>query len=223
MREILKFGERVEGFEIAVLNEREIRAGAGLLFVLFFFSVNSAILKGDFTALKYSVTLFLTDLIIRVLISPRFSPSLILGRMIVRNQTPEYVGAKQKKFAWIIGIVLASVTFIHLVIYNSRSPVTGLICLICLAFLFFETSFGICLGCKFYPFFTRSKIQYCPGEICDVKTKQEIQKISFSQILITISFIAYSIVLIFLFGDNFKKQPVDLLADEKKNSEQLSK
>jgi len=36
----------------------------------------------------------------------RFSPWLILGRLIVRNQTPEYVGAAQKKFAWIIGVEL---------------------------------------------------------------------------------------------------------------------
>ena len=107
MSKIIQFGETVEGYDIPVLNEREIRAGAGILFVLMFVAILTAILKQDFTLLKYAVTIFLTDILIRVLINPRYAPSLILGRWIVRKQTPEYVGAQQKKFAWIIGIVLA--------------------------------------------------------------------------------------------------------------------
>jgi hypothetical protein len=37
-------------------------------------------------------------MLIRVYINPKYSPLLILGGFIVRNQKPEYVGAKQKKF-----------------------------------------------------------------------------------------------------------------------------
>jgi hypothetical protein len=40
-------------------------------------------------------------MLIRVLVSPRYAPTLILGRLIVRNRAPEYVGARQKKFAWV--------------------------------------------------------------------------------------------------------------------------
>jgi hypothetical protein len=115
MSKIFQFGESVEGYDISVLNEREIRAGAGILFVLMFVAILTAILKQEFTLLKYAVTIFLTDILIRVLINPRFSPSLILGRWIVRKQTPEYVGAQQKKLAWIIGIVLAFIGFMMLV------------------------------------------------------------------------------------------------------------
>jgi hypothetical protein len=43
--------------------------------------------------------MFLTDFIIRVFVNPKFSPTLIIGRLIVSNQVPEYVGAPQKKFA----------------------------------------------------------------------------------------------------------------------------
>jgi len=57
--------------------------------------------------IKYVVVMFLTDFIIRVFVNPRYSPTLIMGRLIVRNQIPEYVGAPQKKFAWIIGVSLA--------------------------------------------------------------------------------------------------------------------
>ena len=216
MGKTISFGETVEGYDIPVLNEREIRAGAGLLFVLMFVAILTAILKSDFTLLKYAVTIFLTDILIRVLINPRFAPSLIIGRWIVRNQTPEYVGAAQKKFAWIIGIVLAVVMFALQVVVNSFSPITGLICLICLIFLFFETSFGICIGCKVYSLVYKDKAQYCPGEVCDVKAKQEIQMISPAQLIIVLGFVVYIVAIALVFDDNFKQPPFDLfgLTDE---------
>ncbi len=214
MKKIIKFGEDVEGYNVAVLNEREIRAAAGILFVLMFVSILLAAIKGDFLLLKYATVIFLTDILIRVLVNPKFSPTLILGRLIVRNQVPEYVGAPQKKFAWIIGIVLASTMFILMVLVNSFSPITGIICLICLVFLFFETSFGICLGCKFYPLFFKDKVQYCPGEVCDVKSRQPIQKTSGLQMLIVFGFIVYIVLTVFLFHDYFKEKPFDLFGIE---------
>ena len=214
MNKIIKFGEDVEGYNVAVLNEREIRAAAGILFVMMFISILLAAVKGDFLLLKYATVIFLTDILIRVLVNPKFSPTLILGRLIVRNQVPEYVGAPQKKFAWIIGIVLASTMFILMVLVNSFSPITGIICLICLVFLFFETSFGICLGCKFYPLFFKDKVQYCPGEVCDVKSRQPIQKTSGLQMLIVFGFIVYIMLTVFLFHDYFKEKPFDLFGIE---------
>ncbi len=214
MDKVIKFGENVEGYKIPVLNEREIRAAAGILFLIMFISIMVVILKGDFLMLKYAITIFLTDILIRVFVNPRFSPTLILGRLIVRNQVPEYVGAQQKKFAWIIGAVLATAMFILQVVVNSYSPITGLICFICLIFLFFETAFGICLGCKFYSMFYKEKAQYCPGEVCDVKSKQEIQKTSKVQVLIVFGFIAYIFLTVSLFNDNFSEKPYDLFGIE---------
>ncbi len=169
--------------------------------------------------IKYVITLFLTDFIIRVFINPKFSPTLILGRLIVRNQTPEYVGAPAKKFAWIIGVVLAAAMFVFFIIVNAYSPITGIICLICLIFLFFESAFGICLGCKFYPLFFKDKVQYCPGEVCDTKNRQDIQKTSKTQSLILIAFTAFTFFLGYLFNDNFSEKPYALFGD--KITEQL--
>ncbi|OFY48719.1 MAG: hypothetical protein A2W85_05685 [Bacteroidetes bacterium GWF2_41_31] len=212
--EIIKFGEDVAGFNIPVLNEREIRAAAGLLFLIMFMSVLVAVLKGNFLLIKYAVTIFLTDILIRVFVNPRFSPSLIIGRLIVRNQAPEYVGAKQKRFAWLIGVVLATTMFTLMVVVNSYSPITGIICLVCLIFLFFETAFGICLGCKFYSVFYREKTQYCPGEVCDSKSKQDIQKTSGVQMIIILGFIAYFILAVYFFNDNFNEVPFELFGTE---------
>ena len=184
MNKIIKFGEDVEGYNIPVLNEREIRAAAGILFLATFISLMFILFKENFLPIKYVITFFLTDFLIRVFINPKFSPTLIFARLIVRNQTPEYVGAAQKKFAWIIGVVLSAAMFYFFIILNAYGPVTGIVCLICLIFLFFESAFGICLGCKFYPLFFKDKVQYCPGEVCDVKSKQEIQKTSLSQFIV---------------------------------------
>ncbi len=210
MKRLIQFGENVNGYNIRVLNEREIRAAAGILFLATFFSLMEIVFKDNFLPIKYVITLFLTDFIIRVFISPRFSPTLIIGRLIVRNQVPEYVGAKQKKIAWIIGVALSATMFIFMVVVNSYSPITGIICLICLVFLFFESAFGICLGCKFYSLFYKDKAQYCPGEVCDVKSKQEIQKTSGLQLLIVLAFIAFTFFTAFLFNGQFSKKPYDL-------------
>src|ERR1700730_11735170 len=137
MKKVIKFGEDVEGYDVSVLNEREIRASAGIMFLAISTSLVLILVKGDFLLTKYVITIFLTDFIIRVFVNPKFSPSLIMGRLIVRNQAPEYVGAKQKKFAWTIGVALSAIMFIFLVLVNAYSPITGIVCLICLAFLFF--------------------------------------------------------------------------------------
>jgi hypothetical protein len=210
MKKITQFWENVEGYSIPVLNEREIRAAAGILFLATFLSLMFIIFKNNFLPIKYVVTFFFTDFIIRVFINPKFSPSLILGRFFVRNQNPEYVGAKQKKFAWIIGVVLSGTMFVFFILVNAFSPITGIICLICLIFLFFESAFGICLGCKVYKLFYKEKAQYCPGEVCDRKSKQDIQKISAAQLLIVFFFIAYIFLTAYLFNDKFKEKPYDL-------------
>jgi len=210
MKKVIQFGEDVKGYDIPVLNEREIRAAAGILFLVIFFSLILILFNNNFVPAKYAVTLFMTDFIVRVFVSPRFSPTLIIGRMIVSNQNPEYVGAKQKKFAWIIGVILSGIMFIFLVVVNGYSPITGIICLLCLIFLYFESVFGICLACKFYSFLFREKAQYCPGEVCDVKSKQDIQKTSPAQLLVVLAFIVYTVLAISLFKDYYSRQPYDL-------------
>ncbi len=210
MNKAKQFGETVEGYNIPVLNEREIRASAGILYFFMFLAWMLVIFKENFLLIKLVNTFFLTDFIIRVMISPKYSPSLIIGRLIVGGQTPEYVGAAQKKFAWTIGLVLASIIFLLLVVMNSTSFVTGIICQICLIFLFFESVFGICLGCKFYPMFHKEKTQYCPGDTCDLKAKQAIQKTSLLQIGLVIGFFAVVVTAAILFNDTFSAKPTDL-------------
>ena len=207
MDKTIQFGEDVPGYAIRVLNEREIRAAAGLLFLATFFSLMLILFTGNFVPVKYVITIFLADFVIRVFVSPRYSPTLILGRLIVGRQTPEYVGAKQKRFAWAIGVALSAVMFLFLVVINAYSPITGTTCLVCLVFLFFEAAFGICLGCKFYPLFFKDGIQYCPGEVCDRRARHAIQRTSGGQLLVILGFVVLVGLLVTLSNNYFKRAP----------------
>jgi hypothetical protein len=195
MSKTIQFGEDVPGYTIRVLNEREIRAAAGILFLGTFLGLMYIAFKGDFTAIRYVLIIFLADFIIRVFVNPRFAPTLIIGRLMVGRQTPEYVGARQKKFAWIIGLILSAIMFVFLIVLNAYWLLTGLVCLTCLVFLFFESAFGICLGCKFYPLFFKDKVQFCPGEVCERKSRQPIQKTSGWQLLVVLLFAVSVVVL----------------------------
>ena len=126
MKRVKQFGETVEGYNIPVLNEREIRASAGILYLVMFWSWILVIFNDNYLLLKYANTIFLADFIVRIFISPKYSPLLIIGRLIVSNQTPEYVGAAQKKFAWTIGLVLSAIIFLLLVVMNSDSLINFL-------------------------------------------------------------------------------------------------
>lgn len=220
MNRVIQFGENVPGYQIPVLNEREIRAAAGLLFLMMFTTILSIGITQSFTPLKYAIVAFLVDIAIRVFINPKFAPTLIIGRWIVRNQVPEYVGAKQKKFAWVIGLVLALTMFGLVVVANTYSPISGIICLICLIFLFFETAFGICLGCKFYSLVYREKAQYCPGEVCEVKDRHPIQKTGFGQLAIVLLFAISLLGTGFLFHDVLNQKPSALFGPD--NQEEAS-
>ena len=216
---MILFGENVEGYTIPVLNEREIRAAAGMMFLATFISLMLILFKGNFVPIKYVLIIFLTDFSIRLFVNPKFAPILIIGRLIVSNQNPEYVGAAQKKFAWYIGLILSATMFVLMVIINSFSYITGIVCLICLILMFFETAFGICLGCKIYKIFNKEKVQYCPGEVCDLKTKQDIQKTSKIQLAVVLILISFILLIAIRFNEKFKEKPFNLL--ETKKSERV--
>ena len=210
MNKIIQFGENIQEYDFPVLNEREIRASAGILFLATFISAMFVEFRNNFLPIKYVLTVFLVDFIIRVFVNPKFSPTLIIGRLIVVNQTPEYVDAQPKRFAWVMGVIISATMFTLIVIMNSYSIITGVLCIICLVFLFFESAFGICLGCKFYPLFFKDKPKRCAGEVCAVRSKQDIQRISGAQLLIVCSFAVLVFLLAWFFNDHFSHSPHDL-------------
>ena len=185
MNDFFLYGEKVAGYDVPVLNEREARAAAGILFVGAFLGLVNGVALGSAVFSKYFVTFFAIDFTIRV-IQPRYAPSLLLGRFFVQNQKPEYVGAAQKRFAWLIGLVLAYPMFYYLVIDFQPNPLKVLVCLICMTLLFLESAFGICLGCKIFEWVKQKDPKYCPGGVCELQTKDPVQKFNPLQSIILI-------------------------------------
>ena len=61
MSDIRQFGEKVEGYAVPVLNEREIRAAAGILFLATFLSLLFILFRGNFIPIKFVIPFFLAD------------------------------------------------------------------------------------------------------------------------------------------------------------------
>ena len=162
-----EFGEIVTGYDIPVFNEREVRASAGILFLIGFTGYVIAWTTGFVIPLRGFAVLFLFDMLIRLFISPRFSPTLALGRVIVYRQRPEFVGAPQKRFAWSLGLGIALTSCFTMGWLAAPLWVVLILCGICMSVLFLETAFGICVGCELQKRFSRTAPQYCPGDSCN--------------------------------------------------------
>ena len=187
MSAVLEFGERREEYAVPVLNERAVRAGAGILFFLALIAFMNAWLTGNFQPTRVFVVAFLIDFTIRIFINPRYAPSLIVAQWMVRRQQPEWTGAPQKRFAWAIGFALALTMLFLVVLNNVVGPVNLLVCATCLLLLFFETAFGICIGCNIYNLFNKEAAQLCPGGVCEVDAKTA--RLSLSQVAVLALFV----------------------------------
>ena len=190
MKKIFEFWEKIKGFDVRVLNEREVRAGAGILFFFALIAFMNAWLTGNFYITKVFVIAFLIDFIVRIFVNPKYSPSLVIGRYMVNKQKPEYVWAPQKKFAWWIWFILALTMFFLVVLNDVVWPINLFVCLACILLLFFESAFGICIWCKIYNIFYKGNAKNCPGWTCEIHKKEKIQKINIVQFWIVILFLS---------------------------------
>lgn len=188
------FGEVVTGYDVPVLNEREVRAGAGILFF-----ITTVVFLGAWHAdlmlpAQLMIVGFFIDFVIRV-IDPRYSPSLILGRIAVGNQKPEYTAAAPKRFAWMLGLILASFMLVTLIFMRNMSMVNFGICAICILLLFMESSFGICLGCLIYNKVLKREVALCAGGVCEVREKEPIQRVGVSQVALLGAFVVAMLIV----------------------------
>lgn len=188
MNRIIQFGETIDGYPVPVLNERTVRAAAGLLFFPAVVSFMNALLTANYQPTRLFVIVFLIDMALRM-VNPRYAPSMIVGGWIVRNQTPEWVGAPQKRFAWGLGLLLGGAMLYLMVFNRTMGPVNMLVCASCLTLLFFETAFGICLGCKLYNLFNKEQAQLCPGGVCEVPAQRAGWGLKLPQVAMLLLFV----------------------------------
>ncbi|HIP21067.1 MAG TPA: DUF4395 domain-containing protein [Sulfurimonas sp.] len=189
MNDFFKYGEEVSGYDVRVINEREARAAAGILFAIGLLSLTNAVMLQHGVVTRYFISFFTFDFLLRV-VNPRYSPSMLMGRFFVQNQKPEYVGATQKRFAWSIGLLLALPMFYYLVINWQPNPIKVFICILCLVLLIAESAFSICLGCKIYNLVMKNSSKYCPGGICEIQIKEKVQTFDpIQKAIVSISFL----------------------------------
>ncbi|MEZ5644940.1 MAG: DUF4395 domain-containing protein [Burkholderiaceae bacterium] len=188
MQLLIPFGEQIEGYPVRVVNERAVRAAAGLLFFPAVVSFMHSFLLGNFQHTRLFIIVFLIDMTLRM-VNPRWSPSMIVGSWIVRHQSPEWVGAPQKRFAWGLGLLLG-VTMLYLMVFNRyMGPLNLALCGSCLLLMFFESAFGICLGCKLYNLFSKEQAQLCPGGVCEVPVRRRGWGIALPQAVVLAAFV----------------------------------
>ena len=184
---IFQFGQRLPEYQVPVLNERAVRAAAGILFFFAFVAFMNAWLVGNYQPTRVFVLVFLLDFTLRLFVNPRYAPSLIVGQWVVRKQQAEWVGAPQKRFAWAIGFMLALAMLYLMVIHQVIGPINMIVCSTCLLLLFFEAAFGICVGCKLYNAFNKEAAQLCPGGSCELAPAQR-SRTSLAQIVVVLLF-----------------------------------
>lgn len=175
---IISFGEYVEGKKYKVLDERRVRASSGIMFLLGMIAFINGFILNKFAIIPYVSGFIMVSFLVAVFINPKFSPSIFIGYLFVRKQSPLPIGAVQKRFAWSLGLGLSAAIFVlSIMLLEDASlfePVCFL-CIICLILLFLETAFGICVGCKLYWLAIRIKLlpkpaekPNCMGDACEV-------------------------------------------------------
>ncbi len=182
---LFQFGKTITGLKIngtpapyPVLNENAVRAGAGIMLAIGLFGFANGYFSQNFIPLKIISIFFFLDFFTKTFIGTRFSIVGHIGQFIVKKQKPEYVGAIQKRFSWGIGLIMSSLMIFLLFIFEPNGLIILSVCSICLLIIWFESCFGICLGCKiYYGLIKKGLIKEpavrpaCPGGVCSIGNK----------------------------------------------------
>lgn len=161
-----------------VLNERAVRATAGIMFAMGFFSVLTTYYTKEYHLIKALVLIFFIDFFIKVFFWPKFSPISKIWSFLVSWQKPEYVWAIQKRFAWSLGLIISFLMINIVWFFEIRWTLPLTFCGICLILMWMESALWICVWCKIYWFLEEKWIikrktnkPACPWWACSLKKK----------------------------------------------------
>ena len=170
---VFNFGEKIDEFDFKVINERDARASAGIMFLFGMLSIFAIFTLKTLLWIELFSLTFIFEFFIRIVINPKYAPYMLLGSLFVANQEPEWVEAKPKQFAWLLGLIFG-IVMTYYIAFDILSPFRLIICLVCMILLFLESSFGICLGCILYSKLN-IKLKRCPGGVCKMSVKRVVR------------------------------------------------
>jgi hypothetical protein len=157
-----------------VVNERAVRATAGIVMLLAAIVIAIAYFDKNYTPVRIVSVLVAADFALRQVagLTP-LSPIGTLGTFLVRNQRPEWVGATQKRFAWALAFGMAL-----LIAILTNAGVHGLgvqlIGFTLIGLLWLESVVGFCVGCFIYSRLIRADLIHpedtpaCGGNSCEI-------------------------------------------------------
>jgi len=157
----LGYGQRIPGLIVdgrelnaPVFNEHEVRAAAGITMAVGAVAFCWAYFRHQYIPLQAVASFFFVEFLLRVTLGIRYSPVGVVSRVLMRNQPPQWVSAKPKRFAWSLGL---GIGFAMTIITNSgiRGWLPRSMCLLCLTMMWLESSLGLCLGCKLHGLLVR--------------------------------------------------------------------
>lgn len=156
------YGPKIAGLKIdgrpanyGVVNEHQVRAAAGLMFTIGLSTFFLVLGLGFRELLLPVVSIFWLDFALKVFVGPQASFFGKLTGWLVKHKPPQYVGAIQKRFAWLIGLIMASLMIFFTQIVNTGPTIPILICGICLTFMWLESAVGFCAGCYLFKQFRK--------------------------------------------------------------------
>jgi hypothetical protein len=175
------FGQRFENLTVwgrparfPVVNERAVRATAGIVMVLATLAIALAYFDKNYTLVRVVSVFVAADYALRQVagLTP-LSPIGFLGTFLVRNQKPEWVGATQKRFAWALAL---SMVLVIAILTNAGVRGVGipLIGITLITLLWFESVVGFCVGCFIYSRLIKADLVHpedapaCGGNSCQI-------------------------------------------------------
>ena len=195
---LTEYGEHVPGYDVTVINEREARAAAGLLFMLGMIVIFVGIGYNHIIVARVYLAFLFIDFTARM-ISPKYAPSLLIGKFVTRNQKPEYVGGLQKRFAWTMGWFISLPMMWWFVLHWDITFYKVMVCVLCLTLMFLEAAFAICVGCMIYKWIVRKDPKHCPGGSCEIRQLEPVQRFNPVQATIATLTVLFFTVGVYLF------------------------
>lgn len=182
-----RFESNTAGNSRAFINERAVRARAGLLFlipvILLFIRIDHgnhdqwivdkithAIVEREYNHTFAHVLIFFViyEMLVAMFIkTSHLSITSQLGVLFTYRQTPIYQTMQPKIFAWTIGLVLAVLCQISLY-YTVMQSVAFYFLAACLLFMWLESACGICVGCKIFGILSRMGLISKVCEVCHI-------------------------------------------------------
>lgn len=165
-----------------VFEDGQVRAAAGLTLAIGAIAFAYAYFAQVYAPIQIVTTLFFFEFLIRVTVGIGYSPMGMIAHRMTRRQTPQWVSAQPKRFAWTLGLVMS---LAMMIITNSgiRGPLPLTICLICLTLMWLEAVLGLCLGCEIHRQLVRlgwmqpdKDFEICANGSCSVQPQPQFAR-----------------------------------------------